>query len=209
MAYPYSLRTRAYNVWERSITAAEPDWNANMNPHSLASVIGIDLALAADNALVIGAVAASVPQHLRRRVVLAGVGVAAVLRIVATASVVLLLAVPGIGIVGGALLLVVAARSLRADDGHTNNSGTSTSFGRAVVAVALADLAMSIDNALAVAGAAHGSVAVVGVGLAVSVALIVVGGSLLARLLDRLPYANVLAAVAIAAVAVGMITHGI
>ena len=173
--------------------------------HQIATVIGLDLALAADNAVVIAAVVATVPAASRRRVLLAGTAAAILLRIACTSGVVALLALPYAEPVGGVILLLVAASLLRtgADDPAAVRPARSTLA--AVGMIAAADIALSVDNALAVAGVAHGSFAVVAVGLAVSVAVLMLAGSLLARVVAGRPWVMIAAAAVIAAVGIGMI----
>jgi YjbE family integral membrane protein len=178
-----------------------------LNPEALtalASVILIDLALAGDNAIVVGMAAAGLPVHRRRRAILLGIIAAAFLRIVFSVFTVQLLQVIGLLLAGGLLLLWVSWRLWRElrEGGHAeeaaerdaeaafgDRNGTSDSrtksFRDAVVQIILADLSMSLDNVLAVAGAARDHVAVLVFGLALSVALMGLAASLIARLLHR------------------------
>ena len=173
---------------------------------SLITVIGIDLALAADNAVIIGAVVATVPANVRRRVLIFGTLAAIILRIVATFGIVAILTLPYIETIGGIVLILVAVSVLRA--GASDDTG-STRKQRgvigAILAIAAADIALSVDNALAVAGAAHGSYLVVGIGLTLSVALLMFAGGYLARAIERMPWLMYAAAALIAAVGITMI----
>ena len=185
------------------VIARTPDLEGSlMNVASLTSVIGIDLALAADNAIVIAAVAASLPAHLRRPALVWGTAVAIALRILATSGIVAVLALPGVALIGGLVLLFVAVGLMRDGDDDAAHAVTSNTVPGAVMRIALADLALSIDNALAVAGAAHGSYGAVAVGLIASVLLLMFGGSLLVRLMERLPGANIAAGAIVAVVGI-------
>jgi len=173
---------------------------------SLIAIVGIDLALAADNAVIIGAITATVPAHQRKRVLIGGTAAAIVLRISATFGIVALLALPHVEMIGGITLLLVAAAVARAG-ASDDTAGTRKPRGMigAIVAIAAADIALSVDNALAVAGAAHGSYVAVGIGLTLTVALLMFAGGYLARAIERAPWLMYAAAALIAAVGMSMI----
>lgn len=179
---------------------------------ALASVILIDVALAGDNAIVVGMAAAGLPVEHRRRAILLGVIAAAVLRIVFSLFTVRLLEIIGLLLAGGILLLWVSWklwRELRsgahadpAADGEVEEADQASpagraekTFGQAVTQIIVADVSMSLDNVLAVAGAARDHLVVLIFGLALSVALMGLAASLIARLLNRyrwIAYAGVL-----------------
>ena len=156
-------------------------------------VLMIDVMLAGDNAIVVGALAAGLPVAQRRRVILIGIGAALVLRIAFALAVTQLLQVVGLVLAGGLLLLWVAWRMYRelrhggaagqddAQDGVTR----PRSFARAAWAVALADVSMSLDNVLAVAGAAREHPGILVIGLLLSVALMGIAANVLARYIER------------------------
>jgi YjbE family integral membrane protein len=162
-------------------------------------VLMIDLVLAGDNAIVVGALAAGLPPDQRRRVILIGVIAALVLRIGFALIVTQLLQVVGLILAGGLLLLWVAWRmwrDLRDSEGHSlgsdeivgdEHSGlrSAKSFAGAVWAVAVADVSMSLDNVLAVAGAAHEHPGILIVGLVFAVALMGIAANLIARYIER------------------------
>jgi len=158
---------------------------------ALAQVLAIDLMLAGDNVVVLGTLAAGLPANQRKRVLAIGVGIALAFLIGFALVATQLLKVIGLLVAGGLLLLWVAwklFRELRA--GHHTDAADGTpppprSFGRAVVQVALADLSMSLDNVLAVAGAAREHPAVLFIGLATSVTLMAVAANLIARIIER------------------------
>jgi YjbE family integral membrane protein len=161
-------------------------------------VLMIDLVLAGDNAIVVGALAAGLPPEQRRKVIMIGVLAALVLRIVFALIVTQLMQVIGLILVGGLLLLWVAWKMWR-DLRHTGESPGSEeilgdehsglrpakSFAGAVWAVAIADVSMSLDNVLAVAGAAREHPGILIVGLIFAVALMGVAANVIAKYIER------------------------
>lgn len=159
---------------------------------ALLQVIAIDLVLAGDNAIIIGMVAASVPAHLRPRVIFVGILLATVLRIGFALITVQLLQIIGLVLAGGVLLLWVCWklwRELRMarkpGDGGSGEPVRPKSLGQAIYQIALADIAMSLDNVLAVAGVAREQTSVLVFGLALSILLMGFAATYIARLLER------------------------
>ncbi|MBB3657189.1 YjbE family integral membrane protein [Rhizobium sp. BK650] len=160
---------------------------------ALLQVIAIDLVLAGDNAVVIGLAAAGLEAAQRRKAIIVGILAATVLRILFASVAVYLLAIVGLLLAGGLLLLWVCWkmwRELRAGhhDDHAVEAGASApkkTFFQAAMQIVIADVSMSLDNVLAVAGAAreHPSVLVLGLGL--SIALMGIAANLIARLLNK------------------------
>jgi YjbE family integral membrane protein len=160
---------------------------------ALFSVVVIDVVLAGDNAIVVGMAAAGLPRERRRRVILIGIAIATVLRILLSSVAMQLLAIIGLTLAGGVLLLWVAwkfyrelrpsraQRATRASGGREPPKG----FAAALLKVVLADVSMSLDNVLAVAGTARDNWWILGLGLFLSVALMGAASTLVARLLDR------------------------
>jgi YjbE family integral membrane protein len=186
---------------------------------ALASVIVIDVVLAGDNAIVVGMAAASLPPAQRRRVILIGIGAATVLRILFAAVALRLLDIIGLGLAGGLLLLWVSwklfrelrqAQAARAASHHVDAPARPKTLLQAVTQIVVADLSMSLDNVLAVAGVAKTQAGpwVLFVGLGLSVALMGVASSLVARLLERYAWLSWLGLAIIAAVALRMIWSG-
>jgi YjbE family integral membrane protein len=184
-------------------------------------VLMIDLVLAGDNAIVVGALAAGLPAEQRRKVILIGVIAALVLRIGFALVVTQLLQIVGLILAGGLLLLWVAWkmwRELRADGANAGSaevvgdehSGVrqAKSFGSAVWAVAVADISMSLDNVLAVAGAAREHPGILIVGLVFAVGLMGVAANLIARYIERFRWIAYLGLAVILYVAVKMIWDG-
>ena len=154
-------------------------------------VIMIDLVLAGDNAVVIGLAAAGLAPQRRRRAILVGIIAATAMRIGFALIAVRLLAIIGLLLAGGILLLWVAWkmwRELRAqplDDDHAAAGAPRKTFTQAVWQIVLADLSMSLDNVLAVAGAARDHLAALVFGLGLSIVLMGFAANLIARLLGR------------------------
>lgn len=169
------------------------------SPAALAAfiqVLMIDVVLAGDNAIVVGALAAGLPIEQRKKVILIGILAALVLRIVFALAVSWLLGVIGLIFAGGILLLWVAWkmwRELRGSD-HADGSNAAgdaaglkpaKSFAAAAWAVAVADVSMSLDNVLAVAGAAREHPGILIIGLLLSVALMGIAANLIAKYIER------------------------
>ncbi len=166
---------------------------------ALLSVIAIDVALAGDNAIVVGMAAAGLPLEQRKRAILIGIAAAAGLRIVFALFTVQLLQIVGLLLAGGILLLWVAWklwREIRSGgmeeeigdavlEGENGGTRAGKSFGQAITQIVVADVSMSLDNVLAVAGAARDHMEIMVVGLALSVALMGFAATLIARLLRR------------------------
>ena len=167
---------------------------------TLLSVVIIDVVLAGDNAIVVGMAANALPVARRRRVIMLGIAAATLLRILFAYFAVQLLAVIGLTLAGGVLLLWVCwkmyreIRETRADDNRapakagccrTRIRAQRTSSTEALTRIVLADVSMSLDNVLAVAGIARDHFWLLAFGLLLSVALMGVASTWIARLLDR------------------------
>jgi YjbE family integral membrane protein len=155
---------------------------------ALLQVVLIDVTLAGDNAVVVGMAVARLPAAERRRAIALGVATAALIRIVLSLVAVRLLAVLGLTLGGGILLVWVCwkmYRELRGGAAAAQGKTARKSLRQAIVQIALADVSMSLDNVLAVAGAAHAHVWVLVSGLGLSVLLMGVAANFLARVLER------------------------
>jgi YjbE family integral membrane protein len=194
-----------------------------MNPellseaYALATVIIIDLVLAGDNAVVVGMAAAGLPTELRRKAIVLGIGAAALLRILFAVFATKLLAIIGLTLTGGILLLWVVwklAREIMAERRTAESQGTALvvppakDLRHALIQIVVADVSMSLDNVLAVAGAARQHIEVLVIGLALSVALMGVAATLVARLLHRFFWIAYVGLAIIAWVAIRMIWEG-
>ena len=177
---------------------------------ALAQVIMIDVALAGDNAVVVGMAVVGLPPTQRRAAILFGIGGATVIRIGLGVVALQLLAIIGLLLAGGLLLLWVCWRMFRElrRSQHAVADTSVKTLGQAMMQIVLADLSMSLDNVLAVAGAAHGSTLVLTVGLILSVALMGLAASLIARLLERQRWIAWIGLLIVLYVALTMIWHG-
>jgi YjbE family integral membrane protein len=154
---------------------------------ALLAIILIDLVLAGDNAIVIALAARNLPPHLKNKAILWGTVGAIGVRSVMTLGVVWLLQVPGLMAVGGLGLLWVAYKLLAEDGGGEDHGPAATSFWGAMKTIVVADALMGVDNVLGVAGAAHGAMDLVVIGLLVSVPIVVFGSKVVLTLVERFP----------------------
>jgi len=184
-------------------------------------VLMIDLVLAGDNAIVVGALAAGLPAEQRRKVIILGVVAALVLRVAFALVVSQLLQIVGLVLAGGLLLLWVAWRMWREIYHGNDNLGSpeiegdersglspSRSFASAAWAVAIADVSMSLDNVLAVAGAAREHPGILIVGLILSVALMGIAANIIAKYIERYRWIAYIGLAVIMWVALKMIWDG-
>jgi YjbE family integral membrane protein len=152
---------------------------------ALLAIVVIDLVLAGDNAIVIGLAARNLPKNQQKKVIIWGSLGAILIRVVATMAVVWLLKIPGLLLVGGVLLVVIAYKLLAEEKGHDVKAGDS--FWAAIRTIIVADALMGLDNVLAVAGAAHGSFLLVVLGLLISVPVVMWGSTLILKWVERFP----------------------
>ncbi|MCB1514863.1 MAG: TerC family protein [Hyphomicrobiaceae bacterium] len=169
---------------------------------ALVNILIIDLTLAGDNAIVVGMAASRVPKAMRAKVIFWGIAGAVVLRILFSGVAQQMLQVIGLTLAGGLLLLFVCWKMYRQivdGDEHsidviegslasTDDSKANATFWSALWTIILADLSMSLDNVLAVAGAAGESALVLVIGLAVAIVLMAVASTYIAKLLQRYPW---------------------
>jgi YjbE family integral membrane protein len=196
---------------------------------ALLQVIAIDLVLAGDNAIVIGLAAAGLPADQRKRAILIGVLAATVLRILFAAVTVKLLAIVGLLLAGGILLLWVCwkmwreLRTSHADEEEATEALSNSDFNRdstvagrapkktlmqAAIQIVVADVSMSLDNVLAVAGAARDHFSVLVIGLVLSIALMGLAASFIAKLLHRHRWIAYVGLLIILYVALDMVWRG-
>ena len=196
---------------------------------ALAQVIGIDLVLAGDNAIVIGLAAAGLPKEQRSKAILVGIIAATVLRIFFAGITTQLLALVGLLLAGGILLLWVCWKMWRelrgghsADDraeealtnqdlnadGTIAGGGPTKTFRQAAIQIVVADVSMSLDNVLAVAGAARDHPTVLVIGLILSIALMGLAATFIARLLNKHRWVAYVGLVIILYVALKMMWEG-
>ena len=153
----------------------------------LVKIVWINIILSGDNAVVIALAARSLPPHQQKQAVFWGSGAAVVLRILLTVVAAKLLELSFLQIIGGCLLLWIGYQLLGSDEDDAGEAKTYGSLMAAVRTILLADLVMSLDNVIAVAAAAHGSILLLVLGLAVSIPLVIFGSTLMIKLMERFP----------------------
>ena len=154
---------------------------------ALLKIMWINILLSGDNAQVIAMACRGLPDSQRKWGMILGAGVAVGMRIVFTGVVATLMLLPWLKIAGGLALIYVAAKLLVPDEADEDHGEAVQHLWRAVRIVALADIIMSLDNVIAIAAAAGGNMALLILGLAISIPLIVAGAALIMALLDRFP----------------------
>jgi YjbE family integral membrane protein len=169
-------------------------------------MVMIDLVLAGDNAIVIGLACRNLPKKLQLKAIVLGTGGAIVIRILATLAVVWLLQIKGLMLGGGILLIWIAYKLMTKQD-DCNDVQCHDSLLSAVMTIIIADAVMGLDNVLAIAGASHGSYIMVVLGLLISIPIMVLGSTVIIRLIDRFPLIIDIGAAVIAYTAGKMITH--
>jgi YjbE family integral membrane protein len=208
------------DIWQHIVA----DFSNITEPAALAafgSVLMIDLVLAGDNAIVVGALAAGLPADQRKKVILIGIGAALVLRIAFALVVTWLMGIVGLIFAGGLLLLWVSWKFWREIRAGSHSPGSeeiagdersglksARSFAGAAWAVAVADVSMSLDNVLAVAGAAREHPGILIVGLLLSVVLMGVAANFIARIIERYRWIAYVGLAVIVLVAFKMIYEG-
>ena len=151
----------------------------------LASIVLVNLLLSGDNALVIALASRSLPDSQKQKAILWG-GVGAVgLRVLLTFAAAFLLKIPYLQLAGGLLLLMIAVKLLTDDHEHHSRSSASQSLGSAIRMIIVADLVMSLDNVIAIAAVAHGSLLFLIVGLGLSIPIIMFGSQLAQRVMSK------------------------
>jgi YjbE family integral membrane protein len=154
---------------------------------ALLKIIWINVLLSGDNAVVIAMACRGLPRRQRLWGMALGAGVAVVLRILFTGVVASLMLLPYLKLVGGVALFYIAAKLLVPEKPDENEVEAVEHLWRAVRIVAVADIIMSLDNVIAIAAAAQGNMALLVIGLAISIPLIVAGAALIMALLDQFP----------------------
>ena len=154
---------------------------------ALAQIIGINIVLSGDNAVVIALAARSLPPRQQKQAVLWGSGAAVVMRIVLTVVAVELLKLSWLKLIGAVLLFWIAVKLLLPESEGEGEGKAGASMAAAVKTILIADLVMSLDNVIAVAAAAKGSLLLLIMGLAISIPLVIFGSTLLLGLMERFP----------------------
>ncbi|MET4578329.1 TerC family protein [Ottowia thiooxydans] len=167
----------------------------------LIKIVWINIILSGDNAVVIALAARSLPADQQKKAVLFGSGAAVVLRIILTVVAAKLLSLPYLQIIGGLLLMWIGVQLLGGEDDGDGESKQQGGLMLAIRTILIADLVMSLDNVIAVAAAAQGSMVLLILGLAISIPLVVFGSTLMIKLMERFPIIVVLGAALIGWVA--------
>jgi YjbE family integral membrane protein len=165
----------------------------SFNWATLATILGVNIILSGDNAVLIALAAAGLPAEKRGKAIMFGMVLAVFLRIVLSLAAVYLLAIPGLMLIGGLLLLWIAygfykeLRQKDADAEDPTHHAEEKTMAQALWQIVVADVSMSLDNVLAVAGAAAGNMPMLVIGLIISILLMGVAATLISKLLERFP----------------------
>lgn len=173
-------------------------------------IVFIDLVLAGDNAIIIGMVASQFPADQRKKIIFWGIGAAVILRIIFTLLTAYLLQINGLRLIGGILLLYICYKLYK--DVIKNNSNNTenikvdnSSFTKAITTVIIADVTMSLDNVLGVAGAARDHYILLIFGLALSIILMATAATLISKWIKKYRWIGWIGLIAILVVAIELI----
>jgi YjbE family integral membrane protein len=182
------------------MTPADPlFWTA------LLKIIGIDIILAGDNAVVIALAARSLPPKQQRLAVIWGCAAAVIIRVVLTIFAATMLTTPWLRLIGGLLLLWIGVKLLLPMGGDGPHVTEADNLSAAIKTIVMADVVMSLDNIIGVAGAAGDSKLLLGLGLAISIPLVVFASAFILKLMERFPVVITLGAALLGYVAGEMI----
>ncbi|MDD2907184.1 MAG: TerC family protein [Candidatus Gracilibacteria bacterium] len=181
---------------------------------ALLNIIMIDIIMSGDNAIIIGMATRNLPEKLRKKAIMVGIILATILRIILAFFAVYLLGIVGIRFAGGILLLYVVwkfYKELRNGDNNHEEAGfiKEISFASAIYTIIIADVSMSLDNVLAVAGAAHGNIVTLGIGLIFSIILMAFASNYIAKNLGKYPQIQWVGLLVILFVAIEMMINGV
>lgn len=154
---------------------------------SLLTIIGIDIILGGDNAIVIAMACRNLPNKDRNKAIFVGTLLAIVLRIFLTMIAVYLLKIPFLQLIGGIFLLYIAYQLIVSKDHDSNKIKSHPSFRKAIQTIIFADVLMGFDNVIAIAGAADGQTILVVLGLIISIPIMIWGSRFILLLLERYP----------------------
>ncbi|MFD2639379.1 TerC family protein [Piscibacillus salipiscarius] len=149
-------------------------------------IIGLDLILGGDNAVVIAMASRNLPKHHQNKAIVLGTSLAILIRVSLAGIAIYLLTIPYVQLIGGLLLLYIAVKLLTQNDDHVEVESSSTLIG-AVKTIVIADLIMSFDNVLAIAAASNQNVVLIIFGLAVSVPIIIFGSKIILMIMNKYP----------------------
>ena len=173
-------------------------------------IVFIDLVLAGDNAIIIGMVASQFPADQRKKIIFWGIGAAVILRIIFTLLTAYLLQITGLRLIGGILLLYICYKLYKdVIKNNSNNKGNikvdNSSFTKAITTVIIADVTMSLDNVLGVAGAARDHYILLIFGLALSIILMATAATLISKWIKKYRWIGWIGLIAILVVAIELI----
>ncbi|MBL8690247.1 MAG: TerC family protein [Rhodospirillaceae bacterium] len=154
---------------------------------ALGQIIGVNIILSGDNAVVIALACRNLPEKYRNKAIFAGSAGAIILRVVFSIVVVELMTFPYLKLIGGLLLLWIGVKLIVPEAEHGDGVEGASSLWGAIRTVVIADAVMSLDNVIAIAAAARGNFALLVIGLAISIPLIIVGSQLILKILVRYP----------------------
>jgi YjbE family integral membrane protein len=153
---------------------------------SILMIVGIDIVLGGDNAIVIAMACRNLPEELKNKAIIIGTGFAIITRIIFTLLAVYLLKIPFLQLIGGIFLIFIAIKLvIENEDNLSIHAGKS--LGAAIKTIVVADLVMGLDNVVAVAGAAQGEVKLVIFGLLLSIPIMIWGSKLVLLAMERIP----------------------
>ncbi|MGF9965186.1 TerC family protein [Bacillus rhizoplanae] len=174
---------------------------------SIFIIVGIDVVLGGDNAIVIALASRNLPETERNKAIVLGTGLAIILRIFLTIIAVYLLNIPFLQLIGGVFLTLIAINLLTDSSHDLSSIKAKTTLFQAVRTIVFADLVMGFDNVLAIAGAAHGDITLVISGLLISIPIIIWGSKLILLCMERFPLLVYIGAAILAYTAGSMVTH--
>lgn len=151
---------------------------------ALLKIIAIDIILSGDNAIVIAMATRNLPKNLQNKAIFWGTAGAVILRVLFAAIIVYLLKIPFVNIIGGALLLWIAYKVLVEGEEEANIQ-SATKLGKAIQTIIIADAVMSLDNVVAVAGAAHGHIGMIALGVAISIPIMIFGSKAIVLAMEK------------------------
>ncbi|MCL2669857.1 MAG: TerC family protein [Syntrophaceae bacterium] len=172
---------------------------------AMLNIVFINIILSGDNAVLIAMAVRGLDKEQRKKGILFGTGAAVVLRVILTFFVALLLDIPLLKLIGGLLILWIALQLFVVGDERDETKAQSVSMAQAIKIIILADLTMSLDNVLAVAGAAGGNLFLLIFGLALSIPIVIFTSNLISALMDKYPVIVVIGAAILGRVGGGMI----
>lgn len=177
-----------------------PEWWA-----ALLAIVVVDLLLAGDNAVVIALAARNLPAHLKKRAVIWGTFGAIFIRVLLVFFVSKLLLIPGVSFVGGVLLYGIAWKLINDKEEKKEGLKPVNSFAAAMMTIIVADTVMGLDNVLAIAGAARGDLALIIIGLGLSIPIMMGGSVLILKMLEKAPWLVIAGSALLSGIAGGIV----